>query len=140
MAAALDTLVAMGWWAPKGVAPEHILQGYTSWLIGPAAFSEGFGAALIGALIYAHLMSCLMAIYYVCARRFALLWEHPLLCGGVYGALAYFAIFQMIVPMLTGASATAHGISWIATCVVTYMTFVGMPCALFSRAADRANR
>lgn len=136
--ALLDTLVAMAWWGPRGIAPEHILQGFFSWFIGAAAFSHGMNAAVLGALTYALLMCGLVTFYYACARRFALLWERPLLCGGVYGALAYFAIFQVMVPMLTGAHPKAHDMSWIATCVVTYMTFVGMPCALFSRAAHRA--
>lgn len=134
-AAIMDTLVAMAWWGPKGIAPEHILQGFTSWFIGPQAFAGGLATALTGALIYAQLMCGLVALYYVCARRFALLWERPLLCGGVYGVLAYFAIFQMMVPALTGTHPQMHDLPWIAACVVAYVTLVGTSCALFSRAA-----
>ncbi|WP_449425900.1 hypothetical protein [Rhodanobacter lindaniclasticus] len=139
-AATMDTLVAMAWWGPKGIAPEHILQGFTAWFIGPQAFAGGLGAALAGALIYAQLMCGLVALYHVCARRFALLWERPLLCGGVYGALAYVAVFQLMVPALTGTHPKTHDLSWIAACVIVYMTLVGTSCALFSRAADAAMR
>ena len=137
-AAFMDTLVAMAWWGPRGIAPEHILQGFTSWFIGPRAFAGGLGTALTGALIYALLMSGLVALYHACARRFALLWEQPLLCGAAYGALAYLAVFQLMVPALTGTHPTTHHMLWTGTCVVAYMTLVGPSCAFFSRVAGTA--
>ncbi|THD06914.1 hypothetical protein [Rhodanobacter lindaniclasticus] len=139
-AATVDTAVAMAWWGPKGIAPEHILQGFASWFIGPRAFAGGLVTALAGALIYAQMMCALVVVYYVCARRSASLWERPLLCGGVYGALAYFAIFQVMVPALTGAHPKTLDMVWIATCLAVYITVVGSFCALFSRAAGAARR
>lgn len=140
VAATMDTLVAMAWWGVKGVAPEYILQGFTAWFVGPRAFAGGPGTALAGALIYAQLMCGLVALYHACARRFPLLWERPLLCGGVYGALAYFAVFQGMVPALTGTHPKALDLSWVAACVIAYVALVGTSCALFSRAADAAKR
>ena len=140
VAATVDTLVAMAWWGPKGIAPEHILQGFASWFIGPGAFAGGLAMALAGALIYAQIMCALVAAYYVCALRLAPLWQRPLLCGGVYGALAYLAIFEVMVPALTGAHPKTLDMVWIATCLAVYITVVGTSCALFSRAADAARR
>lgn len=139
-AAAMDTSVAIAWWGAKGVAPEHILQSFSAWFIGSRAFAGGMSTALAGAVIYAQLMCLLVALYHVCARRFALLWRRPLLCGGVYGAMAYFAVFQLLVPTLTGAHPKAHDPSWIAACVVAFMVMVGPSCALFSRTAEAARQ
>ena len=134
--ATLDMLSAMAYWGRHGVMPEHILQGITAWIVGPAAFNGGFGSALLGALLYGQLMWGVVALYHALARRQPLLLRRPLLCGGVYGAMAYIAIFQVMAPLLTGSTGP-HELPWIATCAIVYITLVGMPCALFARAAGR---
>lgn len=134
----LDILSAIIYWARDGVAPAHILQYFTAWLVGPPAFGGGFASAIAGALLYALLMWGVAAVYYAFARIWPLLLRRPLLCGGLYGALAYLAIFQVLAPFLTGSHGAADP-AWIATCLVVYTTLVGMPCAFFVRMAVRAS-
>lgn len=136
--ATLDMLSAMAYWAPHGVTPEHILQVVVAWLVGPIAFAGGWGTALLGALLYGLLMWGVVALYHALARKWPLLLRRPLLCGGIYGALAYPAIFRILVPLLTG-NHSLPALPWMATCVIVYITLVGMPCALFARAAARTN-
>jgi hypothetical protein len=47
--------------------------------------------------------------------------------------LAYLAIFQVLAPLLGSTRAGFDRPLWLALCVVTYATVVGVPCALLSR-------
>ena len=136
-AAVLDLSVAAAYWAPRGVAVGRIPQGIASWLLGPAAFSGGVLTAVLGVLLYGQLLWGVATLYDALARRHPLLSKRPLACGAVYGIAAYVAIFQLLVPALTGIRPVVAPF-WTATCLLAYATVVGIPCALFSRAARAA--
>src|SRR3546814_21189728 len=76
-----------------------------------------------------------VALYHAIARRRPVLLRRPILCGAAYGAIAYFGIFAGLASLLTGKPANLGDPAWILTCLVVFMTLVGIPCALFSRAA-----
>ncbi|MEP6897904.1 MAG: hypothetical protein ABI870_05185 [Rhodanobacter sp.] len=133
--AALDMLAAIAYWAHDGVSATRILQGPATWVLGASAHAGGIATAFLGAFIYAHLLWGVVALYHVMARRHPLLWRRPFVCGAIYGAIAYGAIFQIMVPLLTRTHPWAGSPQWILTCLAVYMTLVGIPCALFSRAA-----
>lgn len=134
--ATLDMLAAIAYWAPHGTPAIRILQSIATWILGPAAYAGGATTALLGIVVYAQLMWGVVALYHAIAQRRPVLLRHPLACGAAYGALAYVAIFQVMAPLLSGIH-PAFDPAWIATCVVVYTTLVGMPCALFARAATR---
>lgn len=131
--AALDMAVAMIYWAPHGVPPGRILQGIAAWLLGPSAFAGGSVTMVLGAFLYGQLLWGVMALYHVLAQRYTVLHRRPLLCGGIYGVLAYVAIFKVLQPVLTGTLPSLGSLAWIATCLLSYAILVGMPCALVSR-------
>lgn len=133
--AALDLLCAAVYWAPHGVGAGRILQTIATWCLGPAAYTGGLASAAFGAVFYGHLMWGVVALYHALARRHPVLLRRPILCGAGYGAIAYFAIFAGLAPLLTGKPANLGDAPWILTCIVVYTTLVGIPCALFSRAA-----
>jgi len=138
--AALDVLCAIAYWAPQGVGAGRILQTFAAWFLGPAAYSGGVATATLGALVYGHLMWGVVALYHAIARRHPVLLRRPILCGAAYGAVAYFAIFAGLASLFTGKPASLGEPAWILTCIVVYMTLVGIPCALFSRAAGTRRR
>ena len=131
-------LCAIAYWAPHGVSASRVLQSIATWILGPAALTGGIATALLGAFIYGHLMWGVVALYHAIARRHPILLRRPILCGSIYGAIAYFAIFMVLAPLLTGKPPTTGDPAWILTCIVVFMTLVGIPCALFSRAAAAA--
>lgn len=134
--AALDTLFAIVWWAPHGVPPIQVLQTFASWVLGPAAYAGGMSSALLGAVVYAHLMWAVVVLYHRLARRHRLLLRRPLACGAAYGVVAYGFIFHLMGPLLGGSAADYSHPGWIAACVAVFMTLVGIPCALLSRVAS----
>lgn len=135
--ATLDVLCAIAYWAPHGVTASRILQTIATWCLGPAAYSGGAATAAFGALFYGHLMWGVVALYHAIARRQPILLRRPILFGAAYGAIAYFAIFAGLASLLTGKPADLGDPAWILTCIVVYTTLVGIPCALFARAAAR---
>lgn len=137
--ATLDLLAAVAYWAPQGVTPSRIPQSIASWLLGPEAYTGGVFTAVLGALLYGQLLWGVVMLYHAIARRHALLLRRPRLCGALYGAAAYVAIFQVLAPLCFGARPVPDPV-WTATCLLVYATLVGIPCAFFSRAALAATR
>lgn len=134
--AAFDLIFAIVWWAPHGVPATRILQTIAVWVLGPAAYAGGMASALLGAVLYGHLMWGIVAFYNWLAKRHPVLLRHPVSCGAAYGVLAYVFIFHCLGPLLSGTAADYSDAGWIAACVAVFMTLVGIPCALFSRAAS----
>lgn len=136
--ATLDMLVAITYWSGRGVSASHVLQVPATWILGHAAYSGGMATAMIGALVYGHLMWGVVALYRAIARHHPVFWRRPFVCGSLYGVAAYFVIFQIMAPLLTSTRPNFHNLPWQLICVATFMTLVGIPCALFSRmAGDR---
>ena len=138
--ATLDMLCAIAYWAPHGLPASRVMQTFATWILGPAALSGGIATAALGAFIYGHLMWGVVALYHAIARRHPVLLRRPILCGSTYGAIAYFGIFAGLSPLLTGRAPNLGEPAWILTCIVVFMTLVGIPCALFSRAAVAARQ
>lgn len=136
--ATFDMVCAIAYWAPHGVSASRVLQSIATWVLGPAALAGGTATALLGAFIYGHVMWGVVALYHAIARRHPVLLQQPVRYGSIYGALAYFAIFKVMAPLLTGKLPTIGDPAWELTCIVVFMTLVGIPCALFSRAAAGA--
>ena len=137
VAALLDLSAAAAYWMPRGLRASRIPQGIASWLLGPSAFSGGAFTAVLGFLLYGQLLWGVATLYDAIARRHPVLLRRPLACGALYGLAVYGAIFQVLVPLLTGARPAADP-AWTGTCLLAYATVVGIPCALFSRAARAA--
>ncbi|MHB1056616.1 MAG: hypothetical protein ACYC0F_01885 [Rhodanobacter sp.] len=135
--ATLDMLAAIAYWTAHGSSATRVLQSVATWFLGPAAYAGGATTAVLGMVVYAQLMWGVVALYHAIAQRHPVLLRRPLACGAVYGALAYAAIFQVMAPLLSGIHPAFEPV-WVATCVVVYTTLVGMPCALFARAAAAA--
>lgn len=134
--ATLDMLVAILYWSNHGVSASRILQVPATWILGRSAYTGGMTTALIGALVYGHLLWGVVALYRNLARRHPVLLQRPLVCGSLYGAAAYVVIFLLMAPLLTGTTPYVGGLTWQLICVATYMSLVGIPSALFSRMAD----
>lgn len=134
--ATFDMAFAIAWWAPHGVTATRIMQTIAAWVLGPAAYTGGTASALLGAVLYGHLMWGVVAFYNWLAKRHPVLLRRPLSCGAIYGAIAYVFIFHGLGPLLSGRAADYSDAGWAVACVVVFMTLVGIPCALFSRAAS----
>ena len=138
--AAIDLGVAAGYWAPRGLSPERMLQGFAEWLLGASAYQGGAASALLGALVYGLVLSGVLMLFHALAARIPALVRHPFPLGAAYGIAAYLAIFHVLAPLLTGRHAGFGHPDWIAACLLVFMAVIGIPGALLSRALHRGRR
>lgn len=133
--ATFDLAFAILFWVPQGASAMRVLQSIASWFLGTPAYAGGAATALLGALAYGHLMWGVVALYRALSRRWPVLLRRPFACGAAYGALAYFAIFKLAVPLLALHDPDSARLDWTLACVAVYALLVGVPCALFARAS-----
>lgn len=134
LAGTLDLLVAMAWWAPRGVAPIQILQEIAAWVVGrPAARDGGWSAALFGLVLQCYLMTAMVAGCFALSRRWPALLRRPLAFGAGYGALVYGLQHVLVIPLLSAAPPPALHPDWMLVCLLAYVLLLGIPGALFAR-------
>lgn len=133
--ATFDMAFAIVFWTEQGASAMRVMQSIASWFLGTAAYSGGMATALFGAVLYGHLMWGVVALYRAMSRRLPVLLRRPVACGAAYGVLAYAAIFKLAVPLLAVHNPDSGRLDWTLACVAVYALLVGIPCALFSRAA-----
>lgn len=134
--ASLDLLFAAAWWSTNGVGMGQILQVIASWLIGrELAGSGGLASIAVGAALHYALLTAIAAGYFRMARAWPALLDRPLRSGAIYGACMYVLMFFVLVPALTGNAQIPQPLDWQLACFAAYALLVGIPCALFARAA-----
>ena len=135
-AGTFDLLFAMGWWALRDVAPIRIAHSIAAGIIGrDAAYAGGTATALFGIAVHYAQMIAIAAGYILAANRHTTLLRHPLRHGALYGALCYFVVHVVLVPMFSAAPPRASHPDWTLACLLVFMGLVGIPCALFARVA-----
>jgi len=137
--ALVDLAVAAAYWSQFHVEAIRIPQGIAAWVIGRGAFDGGAATAVFGLLLYCGLVCAVCALYRVAARRWEVLLRRPALCGALYGAVAYGAVFWILAPLLTGSGGSTKP-DWLGLCVATYALAIGIPAALAARATLAAGR
>lgn len=105
-------------------------------LLGPISFEGGWATAVMGLLLHYFIAGSIAAMYYLVARRWALLWRWPLLSGAAYGLLLYAVMNYVVVP-LSAARPGSKDPLWISLTVLVHMGLIGIPCALVARRAIR---
>ena len=136
-AGTLDIVYACLFWKLKlAVSPQQIFQSVAAGLLGPVSFEGGWATAAMGLLLHYFIAGSIAAMYYLVARRWALLWRWPLLSGAAYGLLLYAVMNYVVVP-LSAARPGSKDPLWISLTVLVHMGLIGIPCALVARRAIR---
>lgn len=95
----IDILYAIAASLPKSVAPIRVLQSVASGLLGRAAYQGGAGTALLGTLLHFAMTLAMAALFVAAARSIAPVRQHLIVAGLAYGALIYFAMRWVVVPL-----------------------------------------
>ena len=133
----LDLLDAfLFFWFRNQVRPVQILHSIAAGAQGRSAFQGGAASAALGALLHFSIAFVIVITYFVASRWLKILVRRPLLCGVIYGVLA-FAVMQFIV---VPNSATGGPIRWppwpvLLNGLLIHAFGVGVPSALAARAA-----
>lgn len=132
----LDLLDAFIFFGLRGVAPIRIPQSIAAGLLGRTAFSGGAAAAVLGTLLHFFNATTIAATYYLLSRRFDALVRHPFFVGPLYGWGVWLVMNFLVIPL----SATSRGTlsaAIVANGLAIHALGVGLPSALFARAARR---
>jgi uncharacterized membrane protein YagU involved in acid resistance len=112
----------------QGIPIERLLQRIASGALGPSAFEGGKKTATAG-LFFHFLISFTAAfVYYASSRKLAILIDHPLLSGVLYGAAVHLAMNRIVLPL--SAAAIPFSAKAFLTQLVIHILFVGLPIAV----------
>ena len=135
----LDILDAFVFFGIRGVTPIRILQSIAAGILGRAAFQGGVRTAVLGAGLHFFIAFVIVSIYHVASRRLDVLTRHPWICGAAYGVAAYLVMNLIVLPLSAAASGT-KSMEVLANGVLIHIAGVGIPTALFARAARVSER
>ena len=138
VAGTLDILYACVFWGLRRHVPaQRIFQSVAAGVLGKATLDGGVSTAALGLALHFFIALSMAVAYFVVARRWALLWRRPWLCGAVYGVFLYVVMNYVVVP-LSRAGAGSKDPLWITLSVVAHVVLVGIPGAVFARRAVTA--
>jgi uncharacterized membrane protein YagU involved in acid resistance len=112
----------------QGIPLERLLQRIASGALGTSAFEGGKKTAIAG--LFSHFLIAFTAafVYYVSSRKLAILIDHPLLSGVLYGAAVHLVMNRIVLPL--SAAAIPFSAKAFLTQLVIHILFVGLPIAL----------
>lgn len=133
----LDILDAFIFYWLRDVSPVRILQAIASGLLGSASFQGGAATAALGLLLHFFIAGTIVAVYHLASRRLPQLAESPWIYGPLYGLAAYFVMNLIVLPLSATAGGGTPSAAVLANGMLIHVLGVGMPTALFARAAAR---
>ncbi len=130
-----DITYAILFWAFRGVAPTRVFQSVAAGVLGRASFSGGVKSALLGAALHYFIAFSIVVVYWLAARTLILLRRYAVICGVIYGVLVYVVMNYVVIPLSNAAKPTRFNLLWVACSLVVHAFLIGLPAALFARAA-----
>ena len=113
----------------QGVPIERLLQTIASGVLGPSAFQGGKRTAALGLFLHFFIAFTAASIYYAISRKMAILLDHPLFGGLLYGIAVHLVMSRIVVP-LSAVPKREFSAKAFLTQLIIHMTCVGLPIAL----------
>src|SRR5260221_10829296 len=132
---ALDAIVFFG--LRSGARPIRIFQGIASGLIGPAAGQGGLKTAALGLFLHYFIAFGIVTTYFLVSRRVRLLTRHPVVCGLLYGLVAYAVMNLVVIPLSKIGGPSMPATPVLANGLLIHMFGGRLPRALFASAVKR---
>ncbi|TPW16660.1 MAG: hypothetical protein FD129_681 [bacterium] len=132
----LDGLDAVIFFGLRGVRPIRIFQAIASGLLGKSAFAGGLSTALLGVGCHFLIATGIVGIYLLASRSFTVLARRPWVCGPLYGLVVYGMMNYVVVPLSLAAN-NPKPTAVLVNGLLIHLLGVGLPAALFARAARR---
>lgn len=137
IAGTLDIVAAFVDLGRRGIAPERILQGIASGLLGRDSFRGGWATAALGLACHFLIAFGAAAVYYAASRWMRVLVERPVICGLLYGIPVYLFTNFVVIPLSKIGPRPVGPLSGVLIALVVLMAFVGLPIALMVRRYSR---
>jgi hypothetical protein len=122
-----------------GVKPLRIFQSVASGLLGKASFEGGVQTFLLGILLHFVVALCIAAVYYAVSLKLPVLIDRAVVCGLIYGMIAYLGMNYLVIP-LSAARSGSFSLSVFLPAFIGHALLVGLPIALIARRSAKANK
>lgn len=100
IAGALDFIFASTRTQMRSVPWYEVWKFVAGAILGPeTASSGGWATVLLGSLLHFTVAACIVSVYVVASRFIPFLVRRFVLCGLVYGAVAYFVMNLVVIPL-----------------------------------------
>ena len=117
----------------RGKSPLWLLQSVASGLLGSSAFDAGVPAGVLGLACHFTVAFGAATVYFVAARRFAILTERPLISGTIFGILAFLFMNFVVIPISAFPIALKFPPIVFVRGFLSHTFLVGIPIALAVR-------
>jgi hypothetical protein len=134
----LDGLDAVTFFGLRGVPPYRIGQAIAAGLLGKASFQGGTTTAALGLVLHFCVATIIASIFILASRRLPALTRRPFLWGPLYGVVAYLVMNLVVIP-LSASTGARHTLPIVINGLLIHIFGVGIPSALFARAASRSS-
>ncbi|MDT5062571.1 MAG: hypothetical protein QOH63_3030 [Acidobacteriota bacterium] len=122
-----------------GAKPMRIFQSVASGLLGKASYEGGIQTFLLGILLHFIVASCIAAVYYVASLKLPVLIHRAVVCGLIYGMLAYLVMNYVVIP-LSAIGSRPFSLRLFLPAFIGHALLVGLPIALLARRSAKANK
>jgi uncharacterized membrane protein YagU involved in acid resistance len=137
VAGALDILYAFAFYGLRSVPPGRILQSVASGLLGRASYAGGLWTMGLGAVCHFAIAIVMAGTYAVMSLRFPVLREQAVVCGAAYGAMLFFIMNYVVVPLSLAIPKGPPPSPAYELGLAVHIALVGIPIALAARWALR---
>jgi len=127
---AFDLIFAIIYYGNRGATTVGILHSIAAGLLGKKASNEGgITTAILGFGLHFLISLSAAAIYLLASRKIPLLRNQPIPCGVAYGAIIYFFMNMVVLP-LSALHSHAFPPPVVFAPIAIHLFGVGLPIAL----------
>jgi uncharacterized membrane protein YagU involved in acid resistance len=129
---AVDSVIAYG---ILGQNPVQVLQYVASGLLGNNAYAgftaAGFANAGLGAALHFFIAFVVATVYYLAARKIAILRRRPIVFGLAYGAAVFLFMAYIVLPN-SNVTQSPFSLGMFLNGIIGHALFVGLPIAWYA--------
>jgi hypothetical protein len=122
-----------------GSKPIRIFQSVAAGLLGPASFEGGVRTFGLGVLLHFIVATCIAAVYYLASLKLPVLIRHAVVCGLIYGMIAYMVMNYVVIP-LSAIGSRPFSLRLFLPAFIGHAFLVGLPVALLARRSAKAHK
>lgn len=122
--------------ASGGAGPIKVLQSVAGGWLGAATYQGGVATAFLGMFTHYFIAGSVVTTYFLVSRRFHELARKPWIYGPLYGALVYFIMYQLVLPLSAWQGTGLHPIDHTANFLkglFIHLFGIGLIAALVTR-------
>ena len=108
-------------------------QGVAASVLGADSFNRGTASAALGIVLHFMVAACIAGVYLLLSRWIPLLWRQALLCGLAFGAVAFFVMNLVVIPLTRIGRQPLVWSAFNIGAIICHVLLIGPAAAYFAR-------